>query len=219
VHAVLLATLSAFLFGAMTVAIRVALDRGGEAASGPFATVLVALLVALPFALARGASVTGAWPFLLAGLLAPGASQVLFTLGIRDAGASRTSIVVGTAPLFAVAIAIVLLDEPLELALVVGALLVVAGGAALASERRRPERFRPIGLAFALGATVFFATRDNLVRRISTTTPVSPSAAAAAALLAGCLCRLRTSTCPDHVHDSLPFARSRRRASVSASPT
>ena len=42
----------------------------------------------------------------------PGSSQLLFTLAVRDAGPSRTSVTVGTAPLFSVAIALVLLDEP-----------------------------------------------------------------------------------------------------------
>src|SRR4051794_19589153 len=44
--------------------------------------------------------------FALAGLIAPGASQLFFTRAVRDAGPSRTSVVVGTAPLFAVAMAI-----------------------------------------------------------------------------------------------------------------
>ena len=146
----LLAVTSAFLFGAMTVALRIALQRGAEAEAGAFLTVLVAFLVVLPFALVAGGELAGAWPFLLAGVLGPGASQVLFTLGVRDAGASRASVVVGTAPLFAVAIALVFLDEPLEAGLVVGALLIVGGGIALASERRRPERFRAVGLVYAL---------------------------------------------------------------------
>ena len=70
----------------------------------------------------------GAWPFLVGGLLEPGVSQILFTLAVRDAGASRTSVIIGTAPLFAVAIAIVVLDEPVEAGLVVGAVLIVVGG-------------------------------------------------------------------------------------------
>ena len=48
---------------------------------------------------------------LLAGLLAPGMSQILFTRSIREAGASRTSVVVGSAPLLAVALHLFLLDD------------------------------------------------------------------------------------------------------------
>jgi uncharacterized membrane protein len=128
----------------------------------------------------------GAWAFLLAGLLAPGISQILFTFAVRDAGASRASVTVGTAPLFAVAIALVFLDEPLVGGLVLGAALIVGGGILLASERRRPEHFRRIGLLFAIGATIAFATRDSLIRWLGTeATDVDPGLAAFATMLTG----------------------------------
>ena len=187
---VLLALLSAALFGAMTVAVLLALQRGAEAEAGAFYTVVVALVVVAPFALVADGSPRDVWPFLLAGILGPGGSQVLFTLGVRDAGPSRASVVVGTAPLFAVAIALVALDEPLEPELVVGALLIVGGGVALMTERRRPERFRVIGLLYALGSTVLFATRDNVVRWLSGDTEVDPARAAGATLSAGAVCIL-----------------------------
>jgi drug/metabolite transporter (DMT)-like permease len=185
VDAVLLACLSAFLFGAMTVALRYPLARGAGAEAGALLTILPALAVTLPFALAEGGPVLDAWPFLLAGILGPGLSQLLFTLAVRDAGPSRTSVVVGTAPLFSVAIALVFLDEPLVAGLVVGAILIVAGGIMLVAERGRPEHVRRIGLAFALGATVVFATRDNLIRWLAVDTDVEPGLAAAATLTAG----------------------------------
>ena len=84
--AVLLALASAFLFGAMTVAIRLALRRGAGAEPGALATVLTAVAVTVPFALAQGGTVAGVWPFLLAGLLGPGLSQLFFTLAVREAG-------------------------------------------------------------------------------------------------------------------------------------
>jgi drug/metabolite transporter (DMT)-like permease len=209
VEPVLLASLSAFLFGAMTVALRVALQRGAEAETGAFHTVLVAFCVVLPFALAVGGDVTAVWPFLLAGILGPGGSQIFFTLAVRDAGPSRASVVVGTAPLFAVAIALVVLDEPLEAGLVVGAALVVAGGGVLASERERPARFVPIGLVFALIATVLFATRDNVVRWLSGDTEVEPSLAACATVFAGgvcILCYLLATGRRPHLRALPPFA-------------
>jgi drug/metabolite transporter (DMT)-like permease len=172
----------------MTVAIRLALQRGGDAETGAFVTIGVALAVVLPFALVSGGDLGGVWPFFFAGILAPGGSQILFTLGVRDAGPSRTSLVVGTAPAFAVAIAIAVLDEPVVAGLVVGALLIVGGGIALVGERERPERFRAVGLLFALGATLLFATRDNLVRWLSGDASVRSSAAACATLAAGGAC-------------------------------
>jgi len=183
--AVVLALASALLFGATTVAIRVAFGRGARAEPGALCSVLVALAVTLPFAAAQGGSLDGVWPFALAGLLSPGITQFLFTLGVREAGPSRTSVVIGTAPLFSVAIALVVLGEPLELALALGALLIVGGGFLLVSERERPDHVRLRGLAFALAATVVFASRDNLVRWLAVDTTVSPGIAASATLGAG----------------------------------
>jgi drug/metabolite transporter (DMT)-like permease len=185
VDAVVLAVMSAFLFGAMTVAIRLALDRGALAEGGALFTVLAALAVTLPFAVFQDGDLVDAWPFLLAGILGPGLSQLFFTLAVREAGPSRTSVVVGTAPLFSVAIALVFLDEPLEAGLIAGAVLIVAGGLLLVGERDRPEHVRVLGLALALVATIVFATRDNLIRWLAVDTEVAPGVAAAATLAAG----------------------------------
>ena len=133
--AVVLALCSAALFGGMTVALRPALARGDDPLCGAFLTVLPALCVALVAAAIVGDwDVAAVWPFALAGILAPGVSQVLFTLAIRDAGPSRTSATVGMAPLFAVTFAVVLLGEPLVAGIALGAVLIVAGGVVLASE-------------------------------------------------------------------------------------
>jgi drug/metabolite transporter (DMT)-like permease len=185
VDAVLLACLSAFLFGSMTVALRGPLASGANASAGALLTVLVAAAITFPFALIEGGPVLDAWPFLVAGLLAPGLSQLFFTLAVRDAGPSRTSVVVGTAPLFAVVIALILLDEPLDAALALGAILVVGGGIVLVAERGRPQHVRRIGLLYALGACVAFASRDNFVRWVSLDTDVQPGVAATATLAAG----------------------------------
>ena len=182
--AVLLALVSAALFGGMTVALRLGLRGLGGAGGATLATVLPALAVAL-VAAAVQPDVRGAWPFLLTGLLAPGGSQILFTFAVREAGASRTSVMVGGAPLVAVAIALVGLHEPLRAPLVAGAVGIVAGGVLLASERERPRHIRRLGLVYAALAAALFATRDNLVRALHT--HGSPGTAAAATLLAGAL--------------------------------
>jgi drug/metabolite transporter (DMT)-like permease len=189
--AVLLACTSAVLFAAATVAIRLGLGR----LSDPALAALVMSVVAFGVAgIAAALSVRGGgaapdelWPYLLAGFLAPGASQIFFTAAVAAAGPSRVSVVVGTAPLFAVAIALVFLDEPLQAGLAAGALLIVAGGFALVSERVRPADFRAIGAVFALAATVLFATRDNVVRWLTGESGAAPLAAAAASLLGGVL--------------------------------
>ena len=183
--AVVLALCSAALFGATTVAMRWAFRRGALAEGGALFTVLVAICVVLPFAAVQHGVTTGIWPFLLAGLLGPGLSQYLFTFAVREAGAARTSVVIGMGPLFSIAIALTLLGEPLEAALIAGAVLIVAGGLLLVSERERPEHVRLLGLALALMATIVFAARDNLVRWLAIDTDVSPGVAATATLAAG----------------------------------
>lgn len=192
--AVLLALGSALLFGAMTVALRVALRGHPEPDVGAVASTVVAVLVAgIAAALEPG---TGelARPrelavFALAGLLAPGVSQIFFVLAVRDAGASRTAVVVGSAPLFGATLAILLLDEPFEWPLALGAVLIVAAGLLLVGEGR-PTTFRLAGVGFALTATVMFSTRDIVVRWYSEEASLGSVEAAAAALAAGALVML-----------------------------
>jgi drug/metabolite transporter (DMT)-like permease len=189
VAAVVLACASAALFGGATVAIRVGLGRLPDPVLAAFVMATVALVVAASAAALSvrgdGAAPGALWPYLLAGLLAPGASQLFFTTAVGAAGPSRVSVLVGTAPLVAVAIAIVFLGEPVEAVLIVGALLIVAGGLSLVSERVRPADFRALGALLALAATVLFATRDNIVRWLTDESDAAPLAGAAASLLGG----------------------------------
>jgi drug/metabolite transporter (DMT)-like permease len=192
VSAVLLALASAVCFGAMTVALRVALRGHPEPDVAAVATTVVAVLVALLAAVVEPGTGELARPeelavFALAGLLAPGVSQIFLVLAIRDVGAGRTSVVVGSAPLFAATLAILLLDEPLEWPLAVGALLIVGAGILLAAETVRPAHFRLLGVGFALAATILFSTRDLVVRWYSTDAALGSVEAAAAALAAGAL--------------------------------
>jgi drug/metabolite transporter (DMT)-like permease len=171
----------------MTVALRLALLRNPDARIGAAVTAIVAFAVALAVTpLSSGDSEPRDLAiFAAAGLLAPGISQLLFTLAVRDAGAARASVLVGAAPLVTVALGLGLLEEPFKVALVAGAALIVAGGIALAWERVRPETFRTIGMAWAVGCTLLFATRDTFVRWFSGETPIASTDGAAATLLGG----------------------------------
>ena len=206
--AVGLALLSAALFGGMSVALRFALDRERDVMVGTFVTVSTALVVALAWAIAeapsRGVHASAAWPFALAGLLQPGVGQLFATLAIRETGASRASMVFGTAPLVAVAIALVLLGEPVSAPLIAGAVLIVGGSVELARERNRPAHFRRIGLVYALVTVVLFASRDNLVRWLAKSTSAPPAVSAAAALLGG-LALLTLVVRPRLSRRALPF--------------
>jgi drug/metabolite transporter (DMT)-like permease len=183
--AVLLALSSAVFFGALAVAIRLATRRGADAETGALATTAIALVACGSAALVLGGGTDDVWPFLLAGLIAPGASQILFFRAVRDIGPARTTVLVGSAPVVAALIAIVVLDEPLRAALVIATVLIVSGGIALAGERVRPESFRRIGVLLALAATALFATRDNVIRELQVGSDVEPLAAAAATLVGG----------------------------------
>jgi drug/metabolite transporter (DMT)-like permease len=171
----------------MTVAIRSGLAGGGGAIRAAAAMLTTALVVAAVASLARH-DYAGAWKFFLAGILAPGFSQLLFTLAIREVGPSRTSVTVGSAPLFALAIAFTFLHEPVRLPLVLGAVAIVGGGVLLAAERGRPEHLRARGLLYALGAAVLFAVRDNIVRALHA--HGSPETVAVSTMLAGLLIAL-----------------------------
>jgi len=174
----------------MSVALRMALQRDPDVALATLATTGTALVVALVAAAgeepARGLSIESTWPFLLAGLLSPGAAQIFVAIAIRDSGSSRVSMIFGTAPLVSVTIALLFLGEPARAPLIAGAVLVAAGGVLLAREQDRPEHLNRLGLVFAFAGATLFAIRDNLVRHLAVgRTAVPPAVAAAAALLGG----------------------------------
>jgi drug/metabolite transporter (DMT)-like permease len=189
VGAVLLACCSAALFGALAVAVRFGLRSVDDPELGALVTITVALVLTTAIGLVASAG-DGfdwgeLWPFLVAGAIAPGLSQLLFTRAVREAGAARTAVVMGVAPLVSVAIALAVLDEPFRLALIGGAALIVAGGIALAGERVRPADFRHYGIVLAVGATLLFAVRDNLLRWLAGHTDTHALLTAPVTLLAG----------------------------------
>jgi drug/metabolite transporter (DMT)-like permease len=185
--AVLFALLAGVLFGAFAVVIRRGLQRGGDPEVGAvvvtgIGTLVSALLASRSFA-AGEAHFGSLWPFLLIGALVPGVTQILFIVAIRDIGPSRVSILIGTAPLMSVAIALALLGEPFQPLLVLGTVLVVAGGAVLVRERARPEHFRALGAVLALTCAALFAVRDNVARWAARDAHPPALAASTAALL------------------------------------
>jgi len=168
VLAVLFGALAGASFGALMIGVRRGLMRGVDAYAGAVAmlgvAVVVAALIAIPATIGKDVHASDLWPFLLVGLVAPGAAQIILIMAVRDAGPSRTAILIGTAPLISVAIALTLLNEPFRPLLLAGTILVVAGGIALALERSRPEHFKPLGVALALLCALLFGIRDNVAR-------------------------------------------------------
>ena len=176
--AVVLALVSAALFGAMPVGVRFAL----AAPRVPAASVGVLYMQAATFAILvaaaaiqGGVTFHGLLPFVLAGAI----------VGIREAGSSRASVAFGMAPLFAVALALAFFDERPGVGVLAGAFLVVGGGVALTAERDRPGHVRTIGIVYALVGGALFALRDNLVRHLSLETDVPSMTGGAVTLAAG----------------------------------
>jgi len=188
VAAVLLAALAGVTFGALAVAVRWGIRYGADPEVGALVAAAVGVVasatVAAPSAVADGADIGELWPFFAAGLIAPGASQIFLTLAVRHAGASRAAIFMGTAPLMSILIALTLLGEPFRPLLVVGTVLIVLGGVALAGERTRPEHVRVRGAALARVCAALFAARDNIVRWAARDEHPAPLVAATTSLLA-----------------------------------
>jgi drug/metabolite transporter (DMT)-like permease len=178
-------------FGALAVTIRLALRPPIDAESASLVTTFLAGVVCTVLAAATrdfaGVDWADTWPFFVTGLFAPGISQILFTRGVGVIGPSRTAVLVGVSPVLSAAIAVVVLDEPLHVALVIGTLLVVAGGTLLVRERGRPAAQLSIGIALGLSAALLFAIRDNLVRWAARGTDVPGFVAASASLLSATL--------------------------------
>jgi drug/metabolite transporter (DMT)-like permease len=181
---VVLAALAGAAFGALMVAVRFGLDRGVDAQAGAAATAIVAALASvgasLP-ALCGEPSLWRLWPFFVLGLLAPGASQILLTLAVRHAGASRAAIVMGASPVLSLLIACAVRGEPFRPVLATGTGMIVLGGVTVAGDRRS-ARAGLVGPALALGCAALFAVRDNLLHVAATETHPSPLAATAATL-------------------------------------
>jgi drug/metabolite transporter (DMT)-like permease len=188
---VLLALGAAVSFGALAVTIRLALHPPLDAETASLVTTFLAGACCLVLAAATsdfsGLDWVDTWPFFVTGLFAPGITQIFFTRAVGLIGPSRTAVFVGVSPVLSAAIAVIVLNEPVHVALVVGTLLIVAGGTLLVRERPRPGVLLSAGIALALGAALLFAVRDNLVRWAARGSDVPGFVAASASLVSACV--------------------------------
>lgn len=177
--AIVLAALSGACWAVNIVVVRWALSRTGAAPLvGAGVGITVAAVVAAILALASGAAAPSAGDvarFTLVGVIAPGSSQGLFVASIGAIGPSRSSVLVGTAPMFSVLGAILLLDEAWQAAILVGTVLTVVGGALISWE---PSGDRSAaarrGVLLALATAVTFAVRDLVASEFGAGSDVSP---------------------------------------------
>ena len=196
----LLSLASAIGFGVAGVLLRRGLQR-----ANPLSAAVVSITVTTGFVwcltLASG-SITRLftwriWPFLLAGLVAPGLARLMFFVGIDRIGVARAFSLMATAPLFAVLIAMAVLGERPTPLLLAGAVAIVGGSMLLARRSQHELPWRRRDMIFpALGA-LGFALRDNLSRWGLRDYDDSLAAAAAAtvtslAFMWGCAAAART---------------------------
>ena len=187
--AVLLAGVAGVAFGALNVTMRRALARIADIDAGSAVIATVALAVVAATAVASGSDLDAGelWPFLLLGAFVPGLSQLLVVHAVQAAGASRAGILFGMAPLFSALIAIGAFGEPLRWPLVVGTLLIVTGGVALAWEGERPLGYRAYGAVLAVTVAAAFGLRDNVARSVGGSVDADPLAQSTAILLGAAL--------------------------------
>lgn len=173
--AVALACLAGTGWALNIVAVRWALDRtGAPSMAGAFVGIASSAALVLALAIVFGGAApdgSDMWRFAIVGAVAPGSSQGLFLASIRSIGPSRSSVLVGTAPMFGVLLAIALLGERWELAILLGTSLTVLGGAFISWESGRG--LLHAGALFALATAMTFGMRDVIAREVTTGTNLS----------------------------------------------
>ena len=127
-------------FGGSAVFARVGLQHM-RATTGTLVSLIVGSVIILALAFSLHAdeimALTGVaflW-FLLSGLLNFPLGRLLNYTGVRMVGVSRATPLIGTAPLFATALAITIGGETINVPILLGTLLIVGGGVLILSQR------------------------------------------------------------------------------------
>jgi len=180
--AVGIGVLAGVLFGLLTTLVRRGLMRQPNALVGAMVITSSAAVMVLVVTVLTGKGgdlleLRMAAGYFALGIVVPGISQILFVVAVREVGASRTAIMIGTAPLLATIIAVAFRGEALVIGLVAGTVLIVIGGASLAWDRNLPPGFRARGMLFAFFCALLFAVRDNAVRMLDGASDMDPRAA------------------------------------------
>ena len=171
----LLAIISGVCWATNITIVKWALNRSrASALVGATVGVTIAAIVSLILALISGSSLPDSevlWKFAIVGIIAPGSSQGLFVSSIGSIGPARTSILIGTSPVFSVLLAVIFLDESWKTTIMIGTLLTVLGSALISWEKG--IRFRQAGIVFAIATSLTFAIRDVVARHFNVGTDVS----------------------------------------------
>jgi DME family drug/metabolite transporter len=101
--------------------------------------------------------------FVMVGIFVPGVARFFIFKGMERLGASISSCLTNSTPLFATFFAVSFLQERPSLTNILGTLSIVSGIVAL-SWRGASKTWRTKDLLFPLTAAILFAARDNVVR-------------------------------------------------------
>ena len=171
----LLAIISGVCWATNITIVKWALSRSrASALVGATVGVSIAAIVSLILALLSGSSLPDSevlWKFAIVGIIAPGSSQGLFVSSIGSIGPARTSILIGTSPVFSVLLAVIFLDESWKTTIMIGTLLTVVCSALISWEKG--IRFRQIGIVFAIATSLTFGIRDVVARHFNLGTDIS----------------------------------------------
>ena len=188
---IVLTCLAGMLFAVNATFTRLALDRTGIRTDvAAAATIMTATTVASVIAIVGGVRLSDlSWAdsqgFFVIGTIVPGFAQLTFYAAIRMAGPSRSAIMLGTVPVWSVALATIFLNEHWSVSVVVGTILAVMGSVLLATEGTTKTSVSRLGLALAALTALQFAIRDVLARSVTQESNLDSSAAAAVTLGVG----------------------------------
>ncbi len=125
---------------------------------------------------------TAIWPFVIAGVLAPGLARLLVYVGIDRVGAARASAVAPIAPFSAILLAVAFLGERPPGSLLAGALCIVTGTVLLSHQERNGATWRRRDLIFPFLGAMAFGLRD-VISRAGLQAFAHPAVAAAVATM------------------------------------
>ena len=188
---IVLTCLAGMLFAVNATFTRLALDRTGIRTDvAAAATIMTATTVASVIAIVGGVRLSDlSWAdsqgFFVIGTIVPGFAQLTFYAAIRMAGPSRSAIMLGTVPVWSVALATIFLNEHWSVSVVVGTILAVIGSVLLATEETTKTSMSRLGLVLAALTALQFAIRDVLARSVTQESNLDSFAAAAVTLGVG----------------------------------
>ncbi|MFC6940239.1 EamA family transporter [Salinirubellus sp. GCM10025818] len=181
-EAYLIAVLSAAIWSLSMVGLKLGLEEGGTSLQASLVVAFTDVAVYWGLLLVLGqvgvfadVSLVGLGAFVLAGVIGTALGRFASFSGIHRVGASVNSAGISTRPLFATALAFVLIDEAVS-PQVVGGILLLVGGLVVLSLSRGGDigGWQAYELLFPLSAAGAFALSDVLRRWGLTTTAATP---------------------------------------------